>query len=113
MFRWIIRILISLILILEICSCGLLIEPMPRSWNWGFRPRPLTGVRGFPPATTVYGKAFKDGCEVATDSVMKGLITDTNKKRYNYKMMKQDSDYDLGWWDGFEQCVYITDWDVL
>ena len=102
-----------IILIFTLSCCSLFIEPMPKSWNWGFKPRPLTGVKGFPPADTLYGKGFKDGCEIAFDSTAKGLISEINDAKYDYKLMKQGSDYDDGWWDGFEQCVYIMDHDVL
>ena len=93
-------------------SCSLFIEPMPETWNWGIKPRPLTGVRGFPEADTEYGKGFKDGCQAAWDSVTTGLSGDL-KSRYDYKRMTKSGDYDTGWWDGMEQCVYIVDWDVL
>jgi hypothetical protein len=98
--------------ILLLSSCSLFIEPMPESWNWGFKPRPLTGVRGFPPADTEYGKGFKDGCHAAWDSTTTGMTGDLQAK-YDYKRMQKSGDYDNGWWDGMEQCVYIMDWDVL
>lgn len=98
-----------LIIICFISSC----QSMPESWNWGAKPRPLSGVKGFPPADTLYGKGFKDGCSIGWDSVGKGLISDFHDATYNYKLMKQGSDYDDGWWDGFEQCVYIMNWDIL
>jgi hypothetical protein len=102
-----------IIIILSSSSCRIFIEPMPKTWNWGFKPRPLTGVRGFPEADTLYGKGFKDGCEMAFDAVAKGLMTEVNDAKYDYKLMKQGGDYDDGWWDGMEQCVNITDWNVL
>ena len=53
---------ISFLLILLITSSCILVEPMPSDWNWGLKPRPLTGVKNFPSAKTEYGKGFRDGC---------------------------------------------------
>lgn len=103
----------SLSIIVTLSSCSLFVEPIPESWNWGIRPRPLTGVRGFPPADSEYGRGFKDGCASGWDAAGKGLISDFNNKAYNYKRMKQGPDYQAGWWDGFEQCTYILDHDVV
>jgi hypothetical protein len=94
-------------------SCRLFIEPMPPSWHWGARPRPLTGVRNFPSTDTEYGKGFKDGCGSAWDSVSKGLLSDINSRRYDFKRMQKSSDYNTGWWDAYEQCTYILDHDVV
>lgn len=99
-------------LITSLTSCGAFIEPMPKSWNWGAKPRPLTGTRNFPSADTEYGKGFKDGCVSAWDSVTKGLTGDL-KSRYDFKRMQKSGDYNNGWWDGYEQCTYIVDWDVV
>jgi hypothetical protein len=101
------------IFILALSSCSLFIEPMPKSWNWGAKPRPLTGVKNFPEATSEYGKGFRDGCSTSLDSSSKGLSSDINEKRYDFKRSMKSADYGNGWWDGFEQCVYILDWDVL
>ncbi len=103
----------SVALILVASSCSLFIEPMPKTWNWGAKPRPLTGVRGFPEADTEYGKGFRDGCNSAWDSVTKGLLSDINNKRYDFKRMQKSSDYNTGWWDAYEQCTYIVDHDVV
>jgi len=97
--------LLSLILI---TSC----DSMPKSWKWGLRPRPLTGVRNFPSTDTEYGKGFKDGCNSAWDVIAKGLLADINERKYDYKRMLKSADYNTGWWDGMEQCTYILDWDV-
>lgn len=95
-----------------ITSCSLLVEPMPKSWNWGATPRPLTGVSNFPPADTDYGKGFKDGCGTAWDAVSKGLLSEVNKRNIDPSKLGSNSDYSTGWFDGFEQCTYILDWDV-
>ena len=92
-------------------SCRLFIEPMPPSWHWGAKPRPLTGVRNFPATDTEYGKGFKDGCESAWSRVGKGYALTLNT-RFNYQYTKESPDYNVGWFDGFEQCTYIIDWDV-
>ncbi len=84
---------------------------MPKGWQWGFKPRPLTGVRNFPPADTEYGKGFRDGCTSAWDAVSKGLLSDLTGK-YDYKRMLKSPDYNTGWWDGYEQCTYILDQNV-
>ena len=102
-----------IIAIITLSSCRLLAEPMPKSWHWGAKPRPLTGVRGFPETDTEYGKGFKDGCGSAWDAVAKGLLSDINDKKYDFKRSQQSPDYSTGWWDGFEQCTYILDWDVV
>ncbi len=101
-----------LTLFLFLTSCGIFVDSMPKSWNWGIRPRPLTGVRGFPEADTDYGKGFKDGCGAAWDAVSKGLLSDFAGERYDFKLNSKSADYDNGWWDGMEQCTYILDWDV-
>lgn len=87
---------------------------MPKSWNWGvFQPRPLIGINNFPETDTLYGQGFKDGCLVAFNAITKGLPSDMLESKYDYKRMKKSPDYDTGWWDGFEQCTYIYDWDVV
>jgi hypothetical protein len=101
-----------LISLLFLFSCQVFIEPMPKSWDWTFKPRPLSGVRNFPSTDTEYGKGFKDGCEAAWDGVSKGLLREVTKKKYDVKRMSKSPDYGTGWWDGFEQCTYILDWDV-
>jgi hypothetical protein len=87
-------------------------ESMPESWDWGAKPRPLTGVRGFPPATDDYGKGFKNGCTNILSGVSKGW-TDVLPSEINPVMLSKNANYSAGWFDGMEQCVYITDWDVL
>ena len=101
--------LIILLTLFLISSCY---ESMPKSWNWGAKSRPLTGVRNFPPADTDYGRGFKDGCEGIWRVVTKGA-TSTLKPKFNPTLMTKNPDYAAGWYDGMEQCVYIVDWDVL
>jgi len=85
---------------------------MPNSWNWGIKPRPTTGMRNFPSADTEYGKGFKDGCASAWDAVARGLLSDL-KAKFDYKRLQKSSDYGTGWWDGYEQCTYIIDWEII
>jgi len=86
---------------------------MPGSWNSGFSPRPLTGVKNFPSTDSEYGKGFKDGCHSAWDVISKGLLSDINQKKYDFKRMQKSPDYNTGWYDGFEQCTYILDHEVV
>lgn len=104
---------LSLISIFFLASCTAVFEPMPKGWNWSiFKPRPGTGMRGFPSADTEYGKGFKDGCTSAWDAVTRGMTSDLGSK-FDYKRSLKGADYGNGWWDGFEQCTYIVDHDVV
>ncbi len=107
------NLIIATSLITLLGACQLFVEPMPKSWKWGAKPRPLTGVRGFPPADTPYGQGFKDGCGSAWDAVAKGLLSEYNGHNIDTKRLVNDSDYSTGWEDGIEHCVYILDWNVL
>jgi hypothetical protein len=101
------------IVICGLSSCSILAEPMPKSWKWGAKPRPLTGIKNFPSTDSEYGKGFKDGCGAGWDTVAKGLLSDINDAKFDYRRMIKSGDYNTGWWDGFEQCTYLLDWDVL
>ena len=107
------KILALIVLITFVSSCGIFAESMPASWRNGIRPRPLSGVKNFPPTDSEYGKGFKDGCHSAWDTVSKGLLSDINQRKYDYKRMQKSPDYNTGWWDGYEQCTYSLDWDVV
>ncbi len=98
-------------ILLFLNSCSLFVEPIPNTWQWGLKPRPLTGIRNFPSADTDYGKGFRDGCQTGFNAVTKGLAGDLTTS-FDYKRMKKSSDYGTGWNDGMEQCTYIMDWDV-
>lgn len=86
---------------------------MPKTWNWGIKPRPISGTRNFPDIDTEYGKGFKDGCGGAFDAVTKGLLSDIHGRKFDYKRMQKSPDYNRGWFDGVEQCTYIFDWNVV
>jgi hypothetical protein len=106
--------IILVFIVLAFCSsCRIFYESTPDDWNWGFKPKPLTGMRNFPSAKTEYGKGFRDGCASAFNAVAKGLAADMAKGRYDYYRTKKSPDYGTGWFDGLEQCTYIVDWDVL
>jgi len=107
------RILIIFILMDLLAACRLFIEPVPKSWNHGILPRPLYGVRNFPPADTDYGLGFKHGCGAAWDAVSKGLLAEFSQKGLDVKKMGTSPDYTIGWGDGVEQCTYVLDWNVL
>ncbi len=104
-----IRSFICLLLLFLITNC----DSMPKDWNWGIRPRPLNGMSGFPSAKTDYGAGFKEGCGIGWSSVNHGLMTEFMPMRLNTKKITKSADYRAGWWDGFEQCVYVSDWDVI
>lgn len=97
-----------IITLLLTTSCSML----PKGWKWGLKPRPIFGVKNFPDTNSYYGKGFKDGCGSAWSAVAKGILSDVNGRKYNFKALKESSDYNTGWWEGFEQCTYMLDWDV-
>lgn len=101
------------IIFIFLTSCTAIWDPAPKGWDFGIRPRPAIGIRNFPSTDTEYGVGFKDGCIVAWNAITKGIIGDILKSKYNYDRMKKSADYNTGWWDGFEQCTYINDWDVV
>ena len=102
----------KIFIILTLISLSSCYESMPKSWNWGGKPRPLTGVRNFPPANTDYGRGFKDGCEALWVVTAKGAVDFKNPK-LNPVLMSKSPDYASGFYDGSEQCTYVVDWDVL
>ena len=101
---------LSLATIFLLSSCSLFIEPLPKGWDWD--KRVLTGVRNFPPATTDYGRGFKDGCYAAYDVGAKGYLSDAARSTFDVKRSQKSAEYTTGWWDGHEQCFYIIDWDT-
>ncbi len=105
------RIFICVLAFVFISGCELFAEPMPKSWKWGMKPRPLTGVKNFPSPETDYGKGFQDGCIAAWDTVASGALSDLTPTIDAHKF-GTSSDYSTGWYEGLEQCTYILDWDV-
>lgn len=105
--------ILTAFIVTTLSSCSLFIEPMPPSWHWGLKPRPLTGVRGFPSAESSYGQGFKDGCGSAWDTMGKGMLSEWSDKAINPNRMVHDPDYAVGWEDAIEQCTYMLDWETL
>lgn len=105
--------ILPVILLFILSSCFVIREPFPESWGWDYLPLPLTGARNFPEADTEYGKGFRDGCGSSLDVISRGLSSDINGKRYDFKRMNKSPDYNVGWWDGYEHCTYIMDWDII
>lgn len=106
------RFFLMLLLINLVSACSIIYDPSPKGWP-GWELRPLVGIRGFPPPDTDYGKGFRHGCGNAWDAVAKGLLSDISPKGLDPVMMAHNSDYRVGYSDGFEQCTYIIDWDVV
>lgn len=100
---------LQIITLLIAVSC----DSMPKDWEWGMRPRPFNGLSGFPSTKTEYGAGFKEGCSVGWSTVNKGMMSDFMPGKLSPKRITQSSDFRTGWWDGFEQCVYVSDWDVI
>ncbi len=96
-----------------ISSCHIFIDPTPKGWPL-IEPRPLTGTRGFPSTDTDYGKGFRAGCGAAMDAVSKGITADFNAAgELDVVKMSTSDDYNLAWFDGYEQCTYMIDWNVV
>ena len=107
------KIIIIISFALSTLSCrGIIYEKSPKGWP-AFESRPFTGVRGFPSTDSDYGRAFRDGCGTAWDAVTKGLTSDISPKAVDSEIASKSADYQMGWFDGFEQCTYIVDWDVV
>ncbi len=105
---------IASIISLAFCSssCRVLIDGSPEGWPL-FEPRPFVGTRNFPPATNDYGIGFRDGCGMSWDAVTKGLTSDISPKDVKPEKFANNADYRRGWFDGYEQCTYIVDWEVV
>ncbi len=83
---------------------------MPKSWNWGWKPRPYM-AKGLPDGDDDYTKGFADGCASVLSYVSQGgprLIT----PRYDGWKLTQNDFYAAGFVDGEEHCTYIYDWDI-
>jgi hypothetical protein len=86
-------------------------ESLPSDWNQHFI-KPVSGIRNFPSTKTDYGKGFKNGCSQAWATVSKGLLEEFKENLETKKLVK-NLKYRAGWWDGYEQCTYILDHDVI
>lgn len=99
---------LTIFIILFLFSCDI----APKGWG-GLEPRPISGIRGFPPTNTDYGRGFKDGCYVAWKAVSKGWLADKPRKHaFDAKLMVSNPDYANGFGDGYDQCVDVMDHDV-
>ncbi len=94
-----------IILLISLPAC------LPSSWNWGLKPRPFQGTKGFPDTSTFYGKGFRDGCSAGWKTTSKGLLGDI-KVSFDAQMMENNRDYSTGWSNGYDHCVNIMDWEL-
>jgi hypothetical protein len=97
----------KLFLLFFLSSC----ESLPSDWNQKFI-KPLTGVRNFPDTKTDYGRGFKNGCRQSWTTVSKGLVEEIDEPLDPHQLVHNPK-YAKGWWDGYEQCTYILDHDVI
>ena len=95
-----------------VSGCPGIIDKAPQGWPV-IEPRPLVGIRNFPSTDSDYGKGFRAGCGTAFEAVTKGLPSEINSAEIDPQKLANNDDYRTGWWDGFEQCTYIVDWDVV
>ena len=103
------KFLIYIIILLSIASCTL-----PDNWS-GWFSRPYWGMDNLPPADTDYGRGFENGCKHGLYVVSKGyMASDLAKKKKLYiDELINNEEFALGYYDGYEQCVYVQDWDVV
>lgn len=102
----------KLIIIIFVCtflsSCFL-----PDGWS-GWRSRPYWGIKNLPPADTDYGRGFEHGCRHGLFVTAKGFLADDlSDSGLNVDELVNNEQFSLGYYDGFEQCTYIQDWDVI
>jgi hypothetical protein len=92
------------------CSC-VPFSSMPKDWNWGMRPRLISGTQYFPSTSTPYGKGFRDGCSNAMKAVNKGAPAFFGAQ-VDFAMSKKYSDYNQGMSDGSDHCINMINWEV-
>ncbi|MDA7705527.1 hypothetical protein N8772_03530 [Rickettsiales bacterium] len=92
-----------------IASCTL-----PDGWS-DWRARPYWGMKNLPPADTEYGRGFEHGCRHGLYVASKGYLAEDLKRSssLNTEELINNEQFSLGYYDGYEQCVYIQDWDVV
>ena len=101
-----------LLLILSIfCYSCVPFSSMPKDWNWGLRPRLISGTQYFPSANTPYGKGFRDGCSNAMKATNKGAPAFFGAQ-IDFDMLKKSKDYSSGIVDGSDHCTNMVDWIV-
>ena len=104
------RIIIITCCFLFLGSCVKEMWTMPKSWNWGFRPRPYM-ARGLPDGDDDYSMGFRDGCKSVLASVAEGAVRSI-KSAYDGWLLTSNSFYASGFVDGEEHCTYIYDWEI-
>ena len=104
------RIIIMTCCFLFLGSCVKEMWSMPKSWNWGFRPRPYM-ARGLPDGDDDYSYGFRDGCKSVLSSVGEGGVRSI-KSVYDGWLLTSNSFYASGFVDGEEHCTYIYDWEI-
>jgi len=86
---------------------------MPEGWDdWKFT-RPFWGVKNLPPADTEYGRGFEHGCGHGARVAGKGMLTEVIGQNLRVDELINNEQFALGYYDGYEQCTYILDWDVI
>lgn len=105
------RIIPFLVTLLMLNSC-LVSEAltMPKSWNWGWKPRPYM-ARGLPDGDDDYSRGFQAGCKSVFGMVAQGMVRNL-KPEYDGWLLTSNSFYAAGFVDGEEHCTYIYDWDI-
>ena len=101
---------IFILLALFLSSCVTEVFSMPKSWNWGSKPRYFM-MRGLPDSDDDYTKGFSDGCQSAFAMVAQGAVRSLDTKYDGWKMTTNRL-YSAGFVDGEEHCTYVYDWDI-
>ena len=87
-------------------------QPFPDDWDWSVV-KPMSGGKGFPDASTDYGRGFKEGCANGLISSARGAMSTFLPRKLSTNLIATNPDFSAGWWDGHEQCVYVNDHDVV
>jgi hypothetical protein len=103
------KFLLIFLILSFVTSCTL-----PDGWT-KWRARPLWGIANLPSADTDYGRGFEHGCRHGLFVASKGYLAEDLKRTMtlNTKELIDNEQFSLGYYDGYEQCVYIMDWDVV
>jgi hypothetical protein len=104
------RPIMIIIISLSMTSCIEGALTMPKSWNWGWKPRPYM-ARGLPDGDDDYSKGFQAGCKSVLGMVAQGGVR-MIRAEYDGWMLTSNSLYAKGFLDGEEHCTYIYDWDI-
>ena len=107
----IVKLLLLSLLLLSQSAC-LISEALtlPKSWNWGFKPRPYM-MRGVPDGNDDYSLGFRDGCKSALGIIGQGGVRSVSNE-YNGWKLTSNRLYAAGFLDGEEHCTYFYDWDI-